>query len=249
MQMESDGSRVYALAFGAHPDDVELSCGATLLKIMGEGSKVAVCDLTRGEMGTLGTPETRRKEAAEAAKAMGYRERVQLDLGDSKLFYNEENLHAVIAVIRRFRPQAVFCNPAEERHPDHVKASKLVTDACYYSGLRQLKTTDGGTPQEPHRPRHIFHYIQFRDLAPDMIVDVSDTFEASRHGLLSFTSQFWQEGESGSPATLIKRKEFLSGLEARARALGEQIGAQYGEGLIETTTPAVRTFTACFPDI
>ncbi|TCD48590.1 bacillithiol biosynthesis deacetylase BshB1 [Chlorobium sp. N1] len=248
MQIESDGRGVYALAFGAHPDDVELSCGATLLNIIGEGRQVAVCDLTRGEMGTLGTPESRRREAEAAARAMGYLERVQLDLGDSKLFYTEENLHAVVSVIRRFRPAALFCNPPDERHPDHVKASKLVSDACYYAGLRQLKTTFEGKEQEAHRPRHLFHYIQYRDLPPDMIVDVSRTFEASRRGVLAFASQFWQEGDPDAPATMIKRKEFLSGLEARARALGEQIGALYGEGFLLSAVPAVHSFTACFPD-
>lgn len=249
MQSESNAGGVYALAFGAHPDDVELSCGATLLKIIGEGKRVAVCDLTRGEMGTLGTPESRREEARAATAAMGYSERVQLDLGDSKLFYNEENLHAVVTVIRRFRPAVVFSNPPEERHPDHVKASKLVADACYYAGLRRLETTHEGRLQEAHRPQHLFHYVQFRDLPASMIVDVSETFEESRKGVLAFTSQFWREGDVETPATMIKRREFLNGLEARARAQGEQIGVLYGEGFLHTATPAVRSFTACFPDL
>ncbi|MDP8305374.1 MAG: bacillithiol biosynthesis deacetylase BshB1 [Candidatus Chlorobium antarcticum] len=246
--MERTPEKVYALAFGAHPDDVELSIGATLLKIMGEGHRAAVCDLTRGEMGTSGTPESRKNEAAEAARIMGYSARTTLDLGDSRLFYNEENLHTLIRVIRRFRPFIVFANPPEERHPDHPKASRLVTDAVYYAGLRQIETLHEGRAQEAWRPQHLFYYIQYRQLTPDLIVDVSNTFEASRKGIRAFTSQFWQEGEVTEPATLIKRKEFLSSLEARARSLGEQIGTLYGEGLLTPSTTAISSFTATFPE-
>lgn len=238
---------VYALAFGAHPDDVELSCGATLLKIMQEGQSVAVCDMTRGEMGTLGTPENRRLEALEAARLMGYRERVALDLGDGRLHYHEENLHALISVIRRFRPQLVFANPPEERHPDHAKASRLVTDAVYYAGLRQLETRYEGKLQEAHRPPYLLYYIQHRHIDPDLVVDVSESFEESRKGVLAFASQFWQEGDHNQPPTLIKRKEFLQSLEARARYFGEQIGTLYAEGFLTRGVTAVPSLTALFP--
>lgn len=238
---------VYALAFGAHPDDVELSCGATLLKIMDEGHRVAVCDLTAGEMGTLGTPETRRREAMEAMAAMGYSAREILDLGDSELFYNRENLHRIITVIRSYRPAVVFCNPPEERHPDHMKASTLVRDACFYAGLRRIETTIDGVPQQPHRPAQLLHYIQFRQTEPDLIVDVSTTFERSRKGVTAFGSQFYKADDNSAPVTLINRKEFLTGLEARAHALGEQIGARYGEGFLLSGTLAVRQFSGLFP--
>ncbi len=239
--------KLYALAFGAHPDDVELSCGATLLKIVGEGHAVAVCDLTKGEMGTLGTPETRKKEADRAAQVMRYSSRTMLDLGDSKLFYNEENLAEIIRMIRHHRPETVFANPPDERHPDHVKASKLVTDAVYYAGLRQLETRMDDEIQQPYRPGHLLYYIQFRHLEPDIIVDVSDTFMESRKGILAFGSQFYHEGAGEEPATLINRKEFLTGLEARARYFGEQIGAQYGEGFLLPSKMTVRNFTSAFP--
>ncbi len=245
-QSGSSGDNLYALAFGAHPDDVELSCGATLLKIIAEGRSVGVCDLTKGEMGTAGTPETRAAEAAEAAKIMGYQSRTTLDLGDSKLFYTEENLAAIIRVIRQFRPEVVFSNPPDERHPDHGKASNLVTDAVYYAGLKNLPTALDGIPQEPHRPRHLLYYIQFRHLEPRLIVDVSETFETSRRAILAFSSQFYQEGAEDEPQTLIKRKEFLTGLEARARYFGEQIGVVYGEGFINPTTLAVNSFSGLF---
>jgi N-acetylglucosamine malate deacetylase 1 len=245
--MDYDTAKVYALAFGAHPDDVELSCGATLLKITGEGHGVAVCDLTKGEMGTLGTPETRRGEAEKAASVMCYSSRTMLDLGDSKLFYNQENLAEIIKVIRHHRPDVVFANPPDERHPDHVKASKLVTDAVYYSGLRQLETVMDGRKQPPHRPRHLLYYIQFRHLDPDIIVDVSETFMKSREGILAFSSQFYREGAGEEPATLINRKEFLTGLEARARYLGEQIGAMYAEGFLLPSKMAIGHFSNSFP--
>lgn len=246
-QQERSPERVYALAFGAHPDDVELACGATLLKIMNEGCPVAVCDLTKGEMGTLGTPETRRAEAETAAAVMNYHRRMTLDLGDSKLFYSEENLAEIIRIIRHFRPDVVFANPPDERHPDHIKGSKLVTDAVYYSGLKQLETSMNGSIQEPHRPQHLLYYIQFKHLEPDLIVDVSETFCGSRKGILAFASQFYQEGTTEEPETMIKRKEFLTGLEARARYFGEQIGVMYGEGFMLPSTMAIRSFTGAFP--
>ncbi|NMW20809.1 MAG: bacillithiol biosynthesis deacetylase BshB1 [Chlorobiaceae bacterium] len=247
--MKSSAGKVYALAFGAHPDDVELACGATLLKIMHEGHSVAVCDLTRGEMGTLGTPETRKSEAAAATKVMGYQSRTTLDLGDSKLFYTDDNLAEIIQVIRHFKPDVVFTNPPDERHPDHMKASKLVTDAFYYAGLQQLTTTLNGEVQQPHRPKHLLYYIQFKHLQPDFIVDVSETFAASREGVLTFSSQFYREGAAEEPVTLIKRKGFLTGLEARARYFGEQIGTMYGEGFLLPATLAVTLFSGVFPGV
>jgi bacillithiol biosynthesis deacetylase BshB1 len=246
-QLKQSPEKVYALAFGAHPDDVELACGATLLKIMGEGQSVAVCDLTRGEMGTLGTPETRKGEAEKATLLMGYRCRTTLDLGDSKLFHTEENMAEIIKVIRQFRPDVVFANSPDERHPDHIKASKLVTDACYYAGLQQLATTVNGLTQEPHRPAHLLYYIQFKHLEADIIVDVSKTFEASRKGVLAFASQFYKEGTTDEAKTMIQRREFLTGLEARARYFGEQIGTLYGEGFKLSATLAISSFTSAFP--
>ena len=246
MTLTAPTEPVYALAFGAHPDDVELACGATLLKIMDEGQKVAVCDLTAGEMGTLGTAETRRQEAALATERMGYVAREQLDLGDSELFYSKENLRKIIRIIRKYRPDTVFCNPPDERHPDHMKASRLVCDACYYAGLRKIETQDGDLPQVAHRPRHLLYYIQFRQLEPQIVVDVSSTFERSRGGIEAFGTQFHRKENSDEPETMINRKEFLPGLEARARALGEQIGVMYGEGFLLPTSLGIGHFTNVF---
>ena len=237
---------VYALAFGAHPDDVELSCGATLLKISSEDHAVAVCDLTKGEMGTLGTKETRASEAKRAMELMGYSQRITLDLGDSKLHYNDESLAEIIKVVRYFRPEVIFANPAVERHPDHMKAAKLVHDEAFYSGLKKIQTSWNNQPQEAHRPRHILSYMQFKHLEPSIIVDVSETFEASRQGVLAFASQFYSEEKTGTEQTMINRKEFLTGLEARARYLGEQIGALYGEGFLLSSPAGVRNFSNLF---
>lgn len=236
---------VYALAFGAHPDDVELSCGATLLKIAREGKSVAVCDLTEGEMGTRGTVAIRRKEAAAASKALGYSHRLTLNLGDSKLGVSRPNLLKVIGVIRRFQPAVVFAPPPRERHPDHEAASALVQKACFFSGLLKIRTAHGGKKQAPHRPAHLFYYLQNTPEMPDMIVDVSDTFTESRKGLLAFESQFFNPNSS-EPETHLTRKEFLTGYEARAHHFGEMIGARYGEGFLTTRLLGIKNFSGFF---
>jgi bacillithiol biosynthesis deacetylase BshB1 len=179
---------------------------------------------------------------------MGYQSRTTLDLGDSTILHNEENMAEVIRVIREFQPEVVFANSPKERHPDHIKASQLVTDACYYAGLQKLTTVMNGEVQQPHRPAHLLYYIQFKHLEADIIVDISDTFEASRKGVLAFESQFYKEGKIEEATTMIKRREFLTGLEARARYFGEQIGSLYGEGFKLTTTLAINSFTGTFPN-
>ncbi|MBN1929975.1 MAG: bacillithiol biosynthesis deacetylase BshB1, partial [Chlorobiaceae bacterium] len=224
----------------------ELSCGATLLKIMDEGRRVAVCDLTKGEMGTAGTPETRHREASLATERMGYVARETLNFGDSELFYTRENLHEIIRIVRKYRPDTVFCNPPDERHPDHMKASRLVSDACFYAGLRKIETVENGIPQQAHRPAHLLYYIQFKQIEPDIIVDVSSTFVRSRSGVLAFGSQFERDENSNQPVTMINRKEFLPGLEARARSLGEQIGVMYGEGFLLHGVLGIDRFTEVF---
>ncbi len=242
-----DTDKVYALAFGAHPDDVELSCGATLLSIIDEGKPVAVCDLTQGEMGTLGTPETRKAESVLASRVMGYHKRITLDLGDAKIQYSDATLRELVGIIRHFQPDVVFTNPPDERHPDHMKASRLVYDAVFYAGLKKISTERDGRRQEPFRPRHLLYYMQFKHFDPAVIVDVTTTFERSRKGILAFSSQFYQENSDKEPETLIQRKEFLSGLEARARYLGEQIGTRYGEGFTLPGPLGVASFSSLFP--
>ncbi|MCS7013285.1 MAG: bacillithiol biosynthesis deacetylase BshB1 [Chloroherpetonaceae bacterium] len=236
---------IYALAFGAHPDDVEISCAATMLKLHREGKSVVVCDLTEGEMGTRGSRKQRRKEAHAAAQILGYRERINLNLGDTRFLNSRENLLKLIAVIRRYRPTVVFAPQPVERHPDHERAAKLVADACFYAGLLKIKTKESGKVQARHRPKFLFHYLQDRFTLPSFIVDVSETFEESRQGVLAFKSQFFNPA-SKEPETHISRKEFLESLEARAKYFGELIGARYGEGFLYGNILPVRCFSAVF---
>lgn len=236
---------VYAVAFGAHPDDVEISCAATMLKLKMEGKSVVVCDLTEGEMGTRGSRQMRRKEAQAAAQVLGYQDRINLNLGDTRFLYSRENLLKIISVIRRYRPTVVFAPQPIERHPDHERAAKLIADACFYAGLLKLKTKLNGRTQARHRPKFLFHYLQDRFTPPSFIVDVSDTFEASRQGILAFKSQFFNP-LSKEPETYISRKEFLEALEARAKYFGELIGARYGEGFLYANILPVRRFSDVF---
>lgn len=236
---------VYALAFGAHPDDVELSCGATLLKIQKEGYSVAVCDMTEGELGTRGSRAERRREAKAAAEVMGYVDRINLNLGDGNIEHNKDNLLAVICMIRHFRPTLVLTNPPEERHPDHEHTSRLVKEAVFYSGLQNIKTSYKGRTQAAHRPSHLLYYLQNLNTKPSFVVDVTETFEASRKGILAFKSQFYQP-DSTEPETHISRPEFLTGLEARARYFGEQIGVKYGEGFLYPRTLGISNLSGLF---
>lgn len=236
---------VYALAFGAHPDDVELACAATMLKLRREGKSVAICDLTEGEMGTRGSRERRRQEAQEAANILGLAERLNLNLGDARFQINDETRDKVVSVIRYFKPVVVFATQPQERHPDHARASQLVAEACFYAGLRKLQTTWEGAPQEAHRPKHLLYYIQDRFAEPDVILDVSDAYQESRKAILAYKSQFY-DPNSVEPETFISRKEFLEGLEAKARVFGEMIGALYGEGFLIHRHLGIATFSDVF---
>lgn len=236
---------VYALAFGAHPDDVELSCGATLLKLRKEGHRVAVCDLTEGELGTRGSRSERRREAKAAAEVMGYTDRINLNLGDGNIEHSQDNLLSVICIIRHFRPTLVLTSPPEERHPDHEHASRLVKEAVFYAGLQNIKTTYKGRTQAAHRPKHLLYYIQHLHIEPSFVVDVSETFEASRQGVLAFKSQFYRP-DAKEPETRISRADFLPSLEARARYFGEKTGVKYGEGFIYPRMLGVSNLSALF---
>src|SRR3982751_375598 len=165
--------KVDILAFGVHPDDVELGCSGTLIASIAQGKKVAVVDLTRGELGTRGNAETRKTEAANAAKVMGVAARENLNMADGFFQNDEENIKKVITIIRKYQPEIVLCNAPEDRHPDHGRSSKLVSDAAFFSGLRKIETEIDGEGQEAWRPKYVFHYIQDRYLKPDFVFDIS----------------------------------------------------------------------------
>ncbi|SFQ52311.1 bacillithiol biosynthesis deacetylase BshB1 [Parafilimonas terrae] len=231
------------LAFGVHPDDVELGCSGTLIAAVAQGKKVAVVDLTRGELGTRGTAETRDIEAANAAKAMGIHARENLAMPDGFFQKDEANTRKVIAAIRKYKPEIVLCNAPEDRHPDHGRSSELVADAAFLSGLRKIKTEYEGKEQEHWRPSYVFHYIQDRYLKPDFLFDISDTYEQKIKAVLCYTTQF-NTTDASEPATYISNPDFLDVIKARALMFGKRIGVKYAEGYLTTKMIGVKSFDA-----
>jgi bacillithiol biosynthesis deacetylase BshB1 len=219
------------LAFGAHPDDIELGAGGTLAKEISLGKKVGAVDLTRGELGTRGSAELRDKEAAAAGKILGISVRENLEFADGFFVNDREHQLAVIRMIRKYRPEIVLCNAIEDRHIDHGKGSKLVSDACFLSGLVKIDTKLNGDDQlqEPWRPKQIYHYIQWKNLEPDFIVDVSGFIERKNEAILAYSSQFY-DPKSDEPETPISNKNFIDSVTYRARDLGRYINVEHAEG-------------------
>lgn len=221
--------KIDILAIGAHPDDVELSCGATIAKEISKGKKVGILDLTRGELGTRGTAEIRDVEAANAAKILGVAFRHNLEFPDGFIVNNEASILEVIKIIRKYRPEIVLCNAIDDRHIDHAKASKLASDACFLSGLKKLETIMEGNNQNAWRPKHVYHYIQWKNIEPDFVVDVTGFMEKKIEAVFAFKSQFYDEG-SKEPMTPISSENFKQSLSYRAQDLGRLIGVEHGEG-------------------
>lgn len=221
--------KIDILAFGSHPDDVELGCGGTIAKEVSRGKKVGIVDLTRGELGTRGTAEIRDEEAAAAAKILGVAVRENLNMRDGFFVNDEEHQLAVIRMLRKYQPDIVLCNAVHDRHIDHGKGSKLVSDACFLSGLRKIETEYNGEPQQAWRPKAVYHYIQWENLVPDIVVDITG-FNAKRvEAILAYKSQFY-DPNSKDPVTPIATKNFLESLDYRAQDLGRLIGTELGEG-------------------
>lgn len=217
------------LAFGSHPDDVELGCGATIAKEIALGKKVGIVDLTRGELGTRGSADLRDEEAANAAKILGVSVRENLRFADGFFVNNKEHQLEIIKMIRKYKPEIVLCNAIEDRHIDHGKGSKLVSDACFLSGLVKVKTELEGEQQDKWRPKQVYHYIQWKNLKPDFVVDVSDYMEKKTASVMAYKSQFY-DPESNEPETPITSKNFIDSINYRARDLGRLIGVDYAEG-------------------
>jgi len=236
--------KIDILAFGVHPDDVELGCSGTILASIKEGKKVAVVDLTRGELGTRGTVDTRNAESEAAAKVLGLSARENLDMADGFFEHNQANIMKVVKVIRKYAPEIVICNAPEDRHPDHGRSSKLVTDACFLAGLRKIETTDdAGIPQQPSRPKYVFHYIQDRYLEPDFVVDITDYAEQKKEAILCYATQFYNP-ELDEPNTYISSPEFLESITGRDIILGKRIGVKYAEGFLTEKILGVKSFDA-----
>jgi bacillithiol biosynthesis deacetylase BshB1 len=232
------------LAFGVHPDDVELGCAGSLLAAGAEGKKIGIIDLTQGELGTRGTAETRAVEAANASKILGVHHRENLKMADGFLQNDELHQRKIIEVIRRFRPSIIFANAPEDRHPDHGKSAKLVADAAFLSGLRRIETLDAsGNVQEAWRPSYVFHYIQDRFLEPSFMVDISAYIDQKMDAILAYTTQFFNPALN-EPATYISSPQFLNVLKGRDAMLGKRIGVEYAEGFITEKTIGISSFDA-----
>jgi N-acetylglucosamine malate deacetylase 1 len=222
--------KVDILAIGVHPDDVELSCGGTLLRHIDLGKTVGLLDLTRGELGTRGTPEIRAQEGKNAAKLLGAKFRITLDIGDGTFQYSTENINQIIRVIRLAQPDIVLANAINDRHPDHGRAAKLTADACFYSGLKNMPTfDDAGNAQAAWRPKAVYHYIQDNFMQPDFVVDISDYMEQKMKIVKAFKSQFYNP-KSSEPISPIATKEFLESLYGKAQTFARPLGKAYCEG-------------------
>ena len=217
------------LAIGSHPDDVELGCAATLAKEISLGKKVGILDLTRGELGTRGSAEIRDKEAANAAKVLNVSIRENLAFADGFFVNDKEHQLEVIKMIRKYQPTIVLCNAVEDRHIDHGKGSKLVSDACFLSGLRRIETELEGIEQTHWRPKQVYHYIQWKNLQPDFVVDVSGFIDKKMEAIKAYDSQFY-DPTSKEPSSPISSKNFLDSVKYRAQDLGRLIGVECAEG-------------------
>ena len=226
------------LAIGAHPDDVELSCGATLAKEAARGKKTGVLDLTRGELGTRGSAELRDEEAKVAAKILGLSIRENIALADGFFANDRESQLKIIEVLRKYQPEIVLCNAIEDRHIDHGKGSKLASEACFLSGLIKIETQIDGVTQKPWRPKHVYHYIQWKNLTPDLVVDVTGFVDTKMDSVMAYRSQFY-DPESKEWDTPISSINFQESIRYRARDLGRLIGTEYGEGYTAERFPAV----------
>ncbi|GAA4059280.1 bacillithiol biosynthesis deacetylase BshB1 [Flavobacterium chungnamense] len=217
------------LAFGAHPDDIELGCSGTIAKEISLGKKVGIIDLTRGELGTRGSVEIRNSESAKASQILGVSVRENLDMRDGFFVNDEAHQLKIIEMIRKYQPEIVLCNAIDDRHIDHGKGSKLVSDACFLSGLRMIETESNGEKQNAWRPKVVYHYIQWKNLEPDFVVDISGFMEVKMQSILAYGSQFY-DPNSKEPESPISSKNFLDSVKYRAQDLGRITGVAYAEG-------------------
>ena len=217
------------LAFGAHPDDVELGCSGTIAKEVSLGKKVGIIDLTRGELGTRGSVEIRNSESAKASEILGVVVRENLDMRDGFFVNDEAHQLKVIEMIRKYQPEIVLCNAITDRHIDHGKGSKLVSDACFLSGLVKIETELNGEKQQAWRPKVVYHYIQWQNIEPDFVVDISEFIGKKMESVLAYGSQFY-DPNSKEPVSPITSKNFLDSINYRAQDLGRLVGVEYAEG-------------------
>ena len=228
------------LAFGAHPDDVELGCSGTIAKEISLGKKVGIIDLTRGELGTRGSVEIRNAESAKASELLGVVARENLDMRDGFFINDEAHQLKIIEMIRKYKPEIVLCNAIEDRHIDHGKGSQLVSDACFLSGLLRIETELDGVSQEAWRPKVVYHYIQWQNIEPDFVVDISDFMDTKMEAVLAYGSQFYNPN-SNEPVSPITSKNFLDSVKYRAQDLGRLVNVTYAEGFTTERYVAVNS--------
>ena len=230
------------LAFGAHPDDVELGCGATIAKEIFLGKKVGIIDLTRGELGTRGSANLRDKEAAMAAGILGVSVRENLGFADGFFTNDKEHQLEIIKMIRKYQPEIVLCNAIDDRHIDHPKGSSLVSDACFLSGLIKVETELKGVLQEKWRPKLVYHYLQWKNIEPHFVVDVTGFMNVKTKSILAYSSQFY-DPKSNEPETPITSKNFIDSINYRAKDLGRLIGVDYAEGFTTERYAAIENLS------
>lgn len=217
------------LVFGAHPDDAELGAGGTIAKEIANGKKVGIIDLTRGELGTRGSAEIRDSEAQAAAEILQVAVRENLKFRDGFFINDEEHQLEIVKMVRKYQPDIVLCNAIDDRHIDHGKGSKLVSDACFLSGLIKISTSIENNAQAPWRPKFVYHYIQWKNLVPDFVVDISGFMDVKVKSILAYGSQF-HDANSKEPETPISSKTFIESVKYRAQDLGRLVGTDYAEG-------------------
>jgi bacillithiol biosynthesis deacetylase BshB1 len=233
------------LAFGAHPDDVELSCSATIAKEISLGKKVGIIDLTRGELGTRGSAEIRDVEAKNAATILGVTIRENVEFEDGFFENNKMNQLEIVKIIRKYKPQIVLCNAVDDRHIDHPKGSNLISDACFLSGLIKIETEFNGLKQDAWRPKQVYHYIQWKNLEPDFVVDVTGFIDIKMAAVKAYSSQFYN-ANSKEPSSPISSKNFLDSIVYRAQDLGRLVGVEHAEGFNTERYVAVKSFDNLF---
>jgi len=235
--------QVDILAIGVHPDDIELGCGGMLIASIKQEKKVAIVDLTRGELGTRGTAETRRQEAEAAAECMGVTFRENLEMEDGFFEITRENILKVVQAIRKYQPKIIVCNAPHDRHPDHGRASELVVRASFLAGLRRVKTSLYDEPQMHWRPANVYHYIQDNYLEPDFLFDISDVINEKMNAVTAYKTQF-NSPDKSEPQTYISTPDFLEKIKARALSFGKIIGVQYAEGFLSEKKIGVKDIDA-----
>ena len=228
------------LAFGAHPDDVELGCGGTVAKEVSKGKKVGIIDLTRGELGTRGSVDLRDQESKLASNVLGLELRENLNFKDGFFQNNESNQIEIIKVIRKYRPEIVLCNAEDDRHIDHPKAAELVSSACFLSGLRKIETIDNGKNQLEWRPKNVYHYIQWKNSSPDFLVDISGFISVKLEAIKAYSSQFY-DPNSNEPETPISSKNFIDNVINRSADLGRLINVEHAEGFTSKKSLGINT--------